>query len=220
MGRTALARVGRTSIPVAFIAVGLDGSVLGGVGIHEFDLEERRDRSPWIVGTIVRADRRGEGIGQALMARLEAWANAVGIERLWVLGGRRARWGVLPALRRRARRGADASQRRAADCPDQAAGFGGELSIAWLPQVSAKKEVRGAPDITLSPQRQSFHIMNRLRDNWFRRGWMLQDMSMGRSSAHTLCLNRSASRCYGYQCLSNGLSQTNRNSITYLPVGI
>lgn len=76
--------VERTRVPVAFIAVGEDDAVLGGVGLHPFDLEERRDRSPWIVGMIVRADRRGEGIGQGLVARLEAWASAVRIERLWV----------------------------------------------------------------------------------------------------------------------------------------
>lgn len=80
----ALKAVQRTTTPVAFIAVGPDGDVLGGVGLHEFDLEERRDRSPWLVGMIVRADRRGEGVGQALMARLEAWALTVGIEQLWV----------------------------------------------------------------------------------------------------------------------------------------
>jgi GNAT superfamily N-acetyltransferase len=33
---------------------------------------------------IVRPDRRGEGIGQALIASLETWAAARGIERVWV----------------------------------------------------------------------------------------------------------------------------------------
>lgn len=80
----ALKAMGRTTIPVAFIAVGRDGEVLGGMGVHQFDPEERHDRSPWIVGMIVRADRRGEGIGQALIARLDAWTREVGIERLWV----------------------------------------------------------------------------------------------------------------------------------------
>ena len=80
--------VRRTCVPVAFLALGHDGEdgedgeVLGGVGPHQFDLVERRDRSPWVVGTIVRADRRGQGVGQALMAHLEAWAVAAGIERV------------------------------------------------------------------------------------------------------------------------------------------
>lgn len=76
--------VRRTNVPVALIALGHDDEVLGGVGLHQFDLEERRDRSPWVVGMIVRADRRGEGIGQALMAHLEAWAVNAAIEQVWV----------------------------------------------------------------------------------------------------------------------------------------
>jgi GNAT superfamily N-acetyltransferase len=82
--------VQRTSVPAAVIALGADGHILGGVGVAQFDLDERRDRSPWIVGTIVHPDRRGEGIGHALMARLEAWAANVGIHRMWVATGGRA----------------------------------------------------------------------------------------------------------------------------------
>lgn len=76
--------VQRTHVPVAFIAVGRHDEVLGGVGLHQFDLIERRDRSPWVVGVIVRTEWRGQGVGQALMARMEAWAISVGIARLWV----------------------------------------------------------------------------------------------------------------------------------------
>jgi N-acetylglutamate synthase-like GNAT family acetyltransferase len=76
--------VQRTRVPVAFLALGRHDEVLGGVGLHQFDLEERRDQSPWIVGMIVRADLRGEGIGQALMAYLEAWALGASIEQVWV----------------------------------------------------------------------------------------------------------------------------------------
>lgn len=76
--------IGRTHVPAAFIALGHTGEVLGGVGLHQYALDERRDRSPWIVGTIVRANRRGEGIGQALMAYLEAWAVDAGIGQVWV----------------------------------------------------------------------------------------------------------------------------------------
>jgi GNAT superfamily N-acetyltransferase len=76
--------VQRARVPVAFVALSGDGEVLGGVGLHEFDLEERRDRSPWVVGTIVQAARRGEGIGQALMARLETWVARNGIGQVWV----------------------------------------------------------------------------------------------------------------------------------------
>jgi N-acetylglutamate synthase-like GNAT family acetyltransferase len=80
----AVRAVGRTSVPVAFLALGHDGEVVGGVGLHQFDPEEQRDLSPWVVGTIVRTDRRGVGIGQALMAHLGAWAVSAGIEQVWV----------------------------------------------------------------------------------------------------------------------------------------
>jgi GNAT superfamily N-acetyltransferase len=76
--------VHRTHVPIAVLALGPGGVVLGGVGMHEFDLEERRDRSPWIVGMIVRPERRGEGIGQALIASLETWAAAMGTPQVWV----------------------------------------------------------------------------------------------------------------------------------------
>jgi GNAT superfamily N-acetyltransferase len=82
--------VQRTRVPGAVIALGPEDEMLGGVGVAQFDLEERLDRSPWVVGTIVHPDRRGEGIGHALLARLEAWVAGMGIDRLWVATGGRA----------------------------------------------------------------------------------------------------------------------------------
>lgn len=82
--------VHRTRVPAAVIAIGPDAKVVGGVGLAQFDLEERRDRSPWVVGTIVCPDRRSEGIGHALMTHLESWAASVGIEQVWVATGGRA----------------------------------------------------------------------------------------------------------------------------------
>lgn len=82
--------LGRAHIPVAFIAVDEQDDVLGGMGVEQFDLIERQDRSPWVVGVIVRPDRRGSGIGQAVMARLSVWATEAGIAQLWVATGGRA----------------------------------------------------------------------------------------------------------------------------------
>ena len=56
----------------------------------QFDLDERQDRSPWVVGAIVRPARRGKGIGHALMAGLETWATKLGIDQIWVATGGRA----------------------------------------------------------------------------------------------------------------------------------
>jgi GNAT superfamily N-acetyltransferase len=81
---------GRDRLPVTWVAIDERGGALGAVGLDEYDIDERRDRSPWLVGMIVRADRRGTGIGGLLVARLEAWAAAHGYEQAWVATGGRA----------------------------------------------------------------------------------------------------------------------------------
>lgn len=83
---------GRREPPVGFVAVDREGEVVGGVTLARSDLteEQRRGRTPWIAGMIVRADRRSSGIGTLLMARLEEWAAAAGIREAWVVTGGRA----------------------------------------------------------------------------------------------------------------------------------
>jgi GNAT superfamily N-acetyltransferase len=49
-----------------------------------YDIEERQEASPWVVGTIVRRELRGHGIGQALMVRLESWAATNGFPEAWI----------------------------------------------------------------------------------------------------------------------------------------
>ncbi|WP_220448082.1 GNAT family N-acetyltransferase [Nonomuraea diastatica] len=82
--RCAEQEAGHHELPVTFVAVDEAGDVLGGVGLAPYDLEECRDRSPWIIGMIVRADLRGRGVGQALVDHLERWAVGRGVERMWV----------------------------------------------------------------------------------------------------------------------------------------
>lgn len=81
---------GRDDLPITWVALDGRGGALGAVGLGEFDLEERRDRSPWVWGMIVRPDRRGMGVGSLLMAQLEAWAGTHGYEQVWVATGGRA----------------------------------------------------------------------------------------------------------------------------------
>lgn len=81
---------GRDRLPVTWVAFDDRGDALGAVGLAEYDIEERRDRSPWLVGMIVRADRREQGIGGRLVAQLEAWAGSQGYEQPWVATGRAA----------------------------------------------------------------------------------------------------------------------------------
>jgi GNAT superfamily N-acetyltransferase len=74
---------GAEGLPVTFVAVDAHGSGIGAVGLDEFDIDERRDRSPWLQGMIVRPDRRGEGVGRGLLEHLEVWASKHGFTQLW-----------------------------------------------------------------------------------------------------------------------------------------
>ena len=81
---------GRDRLPITWVALDERGGALGRVGLGEFDIEERRDRSPWVLGMIVRPDRRGMGVGRLLLAQLEAWAGSHGYQQVWVATGGRA----------------------------------------------------------------------------------------------------------------------------------
>ncbi len=81
--------VGRNSLPITFVAVDESGAI-GAVGLGQFDIEERRDRSPWILGMVVRPDQRRAGVGRALLERVEAWAVDRGVTHAWVATGRAA----------------------------------------------------------------------------------------------------------------------------------
>ena len=76
--------VGRDELPVTWVAIDGVGEALGAVGLGEFDREERRDRSPWVLGMIVQADCCGRGIGRLLLSHLEAWAVVRGYAQVWV----------------------------------------------------------------------------------------------------------------------------------------
>ncbi len=75
---------GRDRLPVTWVAVDGRGDALGAVGLGAYDIEERGDRSPWVLGMIVRPDHRGLGIGRLLMSHLEAWAGKHGYMQVWV----------------------------------------------------------------------------------------------------------------------------------------
>jgi GNAT superfamily N-acetyltransferase len=81
---TTVREAGRDELPVTFVAHDAAGVVLGAVGLDTYDLDERRETSPWVTGLIVRRDRRGEGVGRTLMQHLEQWAAARGISEVWV----------------------------------------------------------------------------------------------------------------------------------------
>jgi GNAT superfamily N-acetyltransferase len=81
---TTVREAGRSELPVTFVAHDASGGVLGAVGLDTYDLDERRETSPWVTGMIVRRDRRGEGVGRVLMDSLERWAAEHQISEAWV----------------------------------------------------------------------------------------------------------------------------------------
>jgi len=78
---------GRIGLPVTFVAHDAAGAPLGAVGIGEFDPDEYRDRSPWVLGMVVRPDQRRRGIGRRLVASLDPYAAGLGYDRIWVATG-------------------------------------------------------------------------------------------------------------------------------------
>jgi N-acetylglutamate synthase-like GNAT family acetyltransferase len=65
-------------------------AVAGVVGLGEFDLDDLRHHSPWVMGMVVDPAYRGLGVGRALMTGLEARAARLGFRRIWVATERAA----------------------------------------------------------------------------------------------------------------------------------
>jgi GNAT superfamily N-acetyltransferase len=78
---------GRNALPVTWVAIDDRSRAVGAVGLAEFDLEERHDRSPWLIGMIVANALRRRGIGGMLVRELEGWARDRGYAEVWVATG-------------------------------------------------------------------------------------------------------------------------------------
>jgi GNAT superfamily N-acetyltransferase len=78
---------GRDEMPITWVAVNEQRRAIGAVGIDDFDPNEFRDRSPWLVGMVVAPDWRGQGVGKRLVRQLEIWAAGESISRVWVATG-------------------------------------------------------------------------------------------------------------------------------------
>ena len=96
---------GRDGLPIKWVALDASGAALGSVGLIAYDWDDWPERTPWVAGMIVAPDRRGQGIGGRLMARLEGWARDRGHARVWVATGgraiafyRRCGWEVIEAV--------------------------------------------------------------------------------------------------------------------------
>ena len=75
---------GRDRLPFTLVAVDDAGAVVGVIGLGEFDQDDLRDHSPWLLGMVVDPAWRGRRVGQALLAGLEARAAGLGYQQLWV----------------------------------------------------------------------------------------------------------------------------------------
>ena len=61
------------------------GEVVGAIALVDFDdLEEFRELKPWVAAFVVDPERRGSGIGSAMLAALEERAHAFSIPTLYL----------------------------------------------------------------------------------------------------------------------------------------
>ena len=81
---------GRDTLPITWVAISSLGQALGAVGLATFDLIERQDLSPSVVGMIVAPACRNSGIGGQLLTALGTWAQNCGYAHIWVATGGRA----------------------------------------------------------------------------------------------------------------------------------
>jgi GNAT superfamily N-acetyltransferase len=73
----------RGAIPTTFVA--LDGdALLGSASLVECDLSKRPDLTPWLAGVFVAPEHRNQGIGDALVARVEQEARDLGFAKLYL----------------------------------------------------------------------------------------------------------------------------------------
>jgi|SRR5215475_874796 len=82
-------RAGR--LPTTLVAIDPAGNAAGVVGLGTIDDEvstiERRGRTPWILGMVVRAEIRKLGIGRLLLENLQDVAASIGHAQTWVATG-------------------------------------------------------------------------------------------------------------------------------------
>jgi GNAT superfamily N-acetyltransferase len=78
---------GTDQLPMTWVAIGSAGRAVGAVGLGLFDIEERRDRSPWLLGMVVDPNERRRGVGRLLLETVCAWAEVTHWSGVWVATG-------------------------------------------------------------------------------------------------------------------------------------
>lgn len=68
-----------------FILVAYHGdTLLGSAGLTDYDLEKRRDLSPWLFGVLVKSEFRGHAVATKLISEVKAKANSLGYGRIYL----------------------------------------------------------------------------------------------------------------------------------------
>jgi len=76
-------QIGKTSIPLTLVAFDREIAI-GSASIVEHDLDSRPDLTPWIASVVVRSDYHRQGVGTALIRRIEKEAAGLGINKLYL----------------------------------------------------------------------------------------------------------------------------------------
>jgi GNAT superfamily N-acetyltransferase len=77
------ARSNRRKIPEVFVAIE-DGQLRGSATLAEYDMETRRDLTPWMTDVFVAPEFRRRGIASALVRRVVEEARALGVPQLYL----------------------------------------------------------------------------------------------------------------------------------------
>lgn len=76
-------RINTNKIPLALVAVENE-EVVGTVSLKKYDMDTRKQYSPWLSSMYVREDKRKQGIGKQLVQALENKAKELGVKILYL----------------------------------------------------------------------------------------------------------------------------------------
>ena len=80
-------RANTERLPIAYVAV-RDGELLGTGSIKMEEPSTREGLSPWLAGMYIKEAYRGGGVGEQIVKALEAKAQALGVETMYLSVGR------------------------------------------------------------------------------------------------------------------------------------
>lgn len=73
----------REHLPIAFVARGADGTVIGTAALKEESVSSHPHLGPWLAALVVAPEHRGKGVASALAERIEQTARDLGFARIY-----------------------------------------------------------------------------------------------------------------------------------------